>query len=228
MQKVIFGIFAHPDDEAFGVSPTIIKEVHDGSIVHLVTLTSGQNGTNPDNDEDLGAVRLKEWKRGGELMGVHHMRHFGYTDSLLSNSILEEVAERIIELVARTLEDTPDVSIEFITFDLNGISGHIDHIVAARAACLAFYRLKTHHPDEMARIRLRCIPASVLPQANTDWIYMDAGRSDGEIDEIIDAREYHDQIIEVIRAHHTQRHDGEGHISRYGEDIGLNYFVILT
>lgn len=227
MQKVIYGIFAHPDDEAFGVSPTLLKEVHDGSIVHLVTLTSGQNGTNPDNHEDLGTVRLEEWKRGGELIGATSMHHFDYTDGMLSNSVIEEIAERITELVLRTITSTPDARIEFMTFDLGGITGHIDHIVAARAACLAFYRLKERHPEQMTQIRLRCLPASHNPTANTDWLYMDAGRTDDEIDEVVDAREFHDQIIEVIRAHYSQRSDGESHISRAGDDIGLNYFTIL-
>lgn len=227
MQKIIYGIFAHPDDEAFGVSPTLIKETKNGTIVHLVTLTSGQNGTNPDNDADLGAVRLEEWRRGGELMGVSSMHHFGYTDGLLSNSVIEEIVERIMELVLRTIESVPDASIEFMTFDLGGISGHIDHIVASRATCLAFYRLKERHPEQMTQIRLRCLSASQHPTSNTDWLYMDAGRPDDEIDETVDAREFHDTIIEVIRAHHTQRGDGENHIARYGDDLGLNHFVIL-
>jgi LmbE family N-acetylglucosaminyl deacetylase len=227
MQKVIYGIFAHPDDEAFGVSPTLIKEVKNGTIVHLVTLTSGQNGTNPDNHEDLGTVRLEEWRHGGKLMGASSMHHFGYTDGLLSNNVLEEIAERITELVLRTIEAVPEVSIEFMSFDLGGLTGHIDHIVAARATCLAFYRLKERHPEQMNRIRLRCLPASAHPTANTDWIYMDAGKPPEEIDEIVDAREYYDTIIDVIRTHHSQRGDGETHIARYGNDIGLNYFVIL-
>jgi hypothetical protein len=79
----------------------------------------------------------------------------------------------------------------------------------------------------MDRIRLRCLPASAHPAANTDWLYMDAGKSPEEISETVDAREYHDTIIDVIHAHHSQRGDGEMHITRYGNDIGLNYFVIL-
>ncbi|MFZ2494806.1 MAG: PIG-L family deacetylase [Candidatus Saccharimonadales bacterium] len=62
MKKVIFGIFAHPDDEAFGPAGTLIQEVQNGSEVHLITLTAGQAGSNPDNHEDPGAIRLKEWK----------------------------------------------------------------------------------------------------------------------------------------------------------------------
>lgn len=228
MQKVIYGIFAHPDDEAFGVSPTLIKEVRDGTIVHLITLTSGQHGTNPDNHSDLGAVRLEEWKRGGELIGATSMHHFGYTDGLLSNSVLEEIAERISSLVLETIEKTPDVSVEFMSFDLGGLTGHVDHIVAARAACLAFYRLKSTHAEQLSRVRLRCLPATHYPKANTDWLYMDAGRTDEEIDEIVDGREFHDQIIEVIRAHHSQRGDGEAHIATYGDELGLNQFIVLS
>ncbi len=60
MNKIIVGIFAHPDDEAFGCSPTLIKEASEGSEIHLITLTAGENGCNPDGHNSLGDIRLEE------------------------------------------------------------------------------------------------------------------------------------------------------------------------
>lgn len=228
MQKVIFGIFAHPDDEAFGVSPTIIKEIHEHDAkVHLITLTLGQNGENPDHYDDLGTVREKEWRRGGEIMGVTSMTNYGYTDGTLSNNDIEPIAERLTVQVEKVLSDEPTAEIEFISYDLNGISGHIDHIVAGRTACLVFFQLKKRFPSRMTQIRLRCLNEMMMPERNVDWLYMEKGRSRQEIDETVDARKYNDQIIEVIRAHHTQRKDGETHIKEAGDKIGLNDFIIL-
>lgn len=226
MKKIVIGLFAHPDDEAFGVSPTLIKEVAEGAEVHLITLTAGENGTNPDNHADLGAVRLEEWRRGGEIIGARSMHHFGYTDGTLCNADIHPIAERLHAIVTPLIEATTDEHIEFMSFDFGGISGHIDHIVAARAAALAFYRLKERYPDRVSKLRLRCLSASQLPTHNIDWLYMEAGQDDALINETIDATRYRDTVARVIRTHYSQRHDGETHIARYGDSLAINYFIV--
>jgi LmbE family N-acetylglucosaminyl deacetylase len=228
MKKIIFGVFAHPDDEAFGPSGTLLIETKSGTELHLITLTVGDAGTNPDNHEDLGAVRLKEWKEAGKLIGATSMHFLGYKDGQLNNQVLIEAGHKIVqiakEIIAKADKDTV---IEFITSDLNGISGHIDHIVAARAATWAFYTLKSDD-KRITRIRLTCIPRSMMPESNINWLYMEPGRPDEEIGEIVDARYLIEDIIKIMRTHHTQRDDGEGHIQRRGEGLGMNYFVIKT
>ena len=66
MKKVIFGIFAHPDDESFGPSGTLLKLRRSGYDLHLIVLTDGEAGVNPDGIENLGEVRLQEWRRSWE------------------------------------------------------------------------------------------------------------------------------------------------------------------
>lgn len=225
MKKIIFGIFAHPDDEAFGPSGTLLLETRAGTDLHLITLTIGDAGTNPDNHPDLGAVRLQEWRAAGKLIGAKSMHFLGYKDGALNNQTMIEAGQKIVELVTDILKTSdPEAVIEFMTIDTNGISGHIDHIVAARAACWAFYRLKAND-KRFLRIRLACIPHELLPTANTHWLYMEPGRLPEEIGEIIDARECHDDIVAIMRAHHTQRGDGESHIAQRGTSLGLNYFM---
>ncbi|HMI09299.1 MAG TPA: PIG-L family deacetylase [Candidatus Saccharimonadales bacterium] len=228
MKKIIFGIFAHPDDEAFGPCGTLLLETRAETELHLVTLTAGENGTNPDNDPDLGSTRLQEWHKAGELLGATSMHHFGYTDGTLSNLSMIEIAGKVENLVKEVLRnEAGDVEIEFMSLDSNGLTGHIDHIVAARAACLAFYRLKSQD-EKFIRIRLFCLPNNQHKNMNTDWIYMEAGRLPEEINETIDAREIKDDIITVMKAHHTQRGDYENQIALLGNDLGLNHFIIKT
>ena len=226
MKKILFGIFAHPDDEAFGPGGALIKAVHDGVELHLITLTLGQNGTNPDNAPDLGAVRREEWRKSGTMMGATGQHELGYIDGRLCNIEMLEIADKIERIVRETISDQ-DVEVEFMGFDLNGLTGHIDHIVASRALCLAFYRLK-QQDNRFARVRLFCLPREQNPEVNTDWIYMEAGRTPEEISEVIDAREYHDQIIEVMHTHHSQRGDAQTQINALGRDIGINHFINLT
>ena len=223
MQKVIFGIFAHPDDEAFGPSGYFLQQVKNGAELHLITLTLGQNGTNPDGFDDLGAVREREWREGGHLMGATSQHDLGYIDGYLCNIEMIEAAEKIQKIIT-DIAHNRDIEIEFVTSDLNGISGHIDHIVAARAASLVFYRQKQADP-RFKRIRYSCIPQSMLSDINIDWLFMEPGRSETEISETVDTTALHDEIIAIMRAHHTQRGDGETHIKTRGDQLGIYSFI---
>jgi LmbE family N-acetylglucosaminyl deacetylase len=226
MKKIIFGIFAHPDDEAFGPCGTLLLETRAGTELHLITLTAGENGTNPDNDPTLGETRLREWQKAGELLGASSMHHFEYVDGTLNNLDMIKISERITQVIHKVLEDnSDDVEIEFMTLDLNGLTGHIDHIVTARAASKVFYTLKSAD-DRFSRIRFFCLSSEHYPTGNTDWIYMEAGRTPEEIDETIDARDIKDDILEVMRAHYTQRGDAENQIATLGDDLGLNHFIV--
>lgn len=228
MKKIIFGIFAHPDDEAFGPAGTLLMETKAGTELHLITLTTGQAGTNLDNHPDLGAIREQEWRAAGSLLGATHMHSLGFMDGELNNIAMIQAAEKIDAIVtATTNERTDPIEIEFMTIDTNGITGHIDHIVAARAACLVFYRRKAED-DRFSRIRLACLPLHHLPAINTTWLYMEAGHTDSEIDEAVDARHLREEIIAVMRTHHTQRTDYEANLARQGEALGMNYFIVKT
>jgi LmbE family N-acetylglucosaminyl deacetylase len=228
MKKVIFGIFAHPDDEAFGVSGALLMETRAGADLHLITLTLGDAGTNPDNVPDLAAVREVEWRQAGALIGAKSMTWLGYKDGQLNNLAMLEIYEKLLELVHDILRDeTDDITVEFVSMDTNGISGHIDHIVAGRSACYVFYKLKETDP-RVTRLRLACIPLAVLPEPNTHWLYMDAGRNESEIGEVVDAREHYDEILAIMRAHYSQRGDGETHIKNRGKNLGLCSFIVKT
>lgn len=226
MKKIIFGIFAHPDDEAFGPCGTLLLETRAGTELHLITLTAGENGTNPDNDANLGDVRLEEWRKAGELLGASSMNHLGYVDGTLNNLAMIEVSERITQVIHKVLETaSTNTEIEFMTLDLNGLTGHIDHIVAARAACKTFYSLKPTD-ERFSRIRFFCLTNTYYPTQNTNWIYMEAGRTPAEINETIDARGLKDEILRVMHAHHSQRSDAENQIATLGDDLGLNHFIV--
>lgn len=226
MKKIIFGIFAHPDDEAFGPCGTLLKEIHSGNDVHLITLTAGEAGMNPDNHPDLGGMRLDEWREAGKLLGASSMHFLGYKDGQLNNQAMIEATGRIITLITHTLASLPrDVEIEFMSLDLNGYTGHIDHIVASRAACLAFYTFKKNDP-RFSRIRLACLSQEIAPSTNTDWIYMESGRTPEEIDETIDARDLAGEIKAIMQSHSSQRADYEATIKNQGANLGLNYFIV--
>lgn len=225
MQKIIFGIFAHPDDEAFGPAATLIKEVHDGTELHLICLTAGENGTNPDNVPDLGKIRLQEWHKASTLIGATSMQHLGYTDGTLNNALHQEISTKVMDIVAEKTNGRENYEIEFMSLDLNGFTGHIDHIVAARSACLAFYRLRDQGLP-MSRVRLFCWVFDQQPYIDTSFVFMEPGRTPAEISETIDARNYLDQVDAVMRAHHTQRGDYAWMVDKRGDTLAVNHFIV--
>ena len=227
MQKIIFGIFAHPDDEAFGPCGTLLTEVLGGSELHLITLTAGENGMNPDDAQNLGEVRLKEWQAGAALLGATSTHHLGYIDGTLGNNDHIAITNQIEAIVRETTEHRDDIEIEFMSFELGGLTGHIDHIVASRSACLAFYRLRANDLP-MRRIRLACLSHDDYPDQDTGFVFMQPGKTVAEIDETVDARDHLAEIHEIMRCHHTQRSDCDTQIQKLGDNVAVDHFVVLN
>jgi len=224
MQKILFGIFAHPDDEAFGPAATLLGETLDGRELHLISLTAGENGMNPDNHPNLGEVRLEEWRKAGRLIGAASMEHLGYEDGTLGNNNHVAITGEIENIVRKIVNDRTDIEVEFMSYDLNGVTGHIDHIVAGRSACLAFYRLREQGLP-MKRIRLACMAYEHHQTIDTSFVFMEPGRKDDEVDEVIDRRDLLDRVQEIIHAHHTQRSDGKNALRR-GDAVAINHFIV--
>ncbi len=225
MQKILFGIFAHPDDEAFGPAGTLLLETRAGTELHLVTLTAGEAGLNAQNVADLPTVRLEEWHKAGELIGATGMYHFGYIDGNLNNTDHLEITDRIMKLVHNVVADRDDIAIEFMSMDLNGITGHIDHIVAGRSACLAYYRLKQQGLP-LTKLRLACLSKEAAQEHNTDFVYMEPGRTDDEIDEVIDARGVLSDVLEIMRCHKSQQSDAQAQINAVSDGVAIDHFIV--
>ena len=225
MKKVLFSIFAHPDDEAFGPCGTLIKEAESGTDLHFITLTSGEAGQNPDNVPDLGATRDGEWRAACDLIGAVSKHNLKLADGHLDNIAMQSASETITPIIRDIIHTYNEpIAVEFMTFEPGGLTGHIDHIVAARMATFVFHRLK----DEglpLQKIRYYCISEDIAPTYTTTWIYADKGYGDHEIDEIIDARELSDRIIAVMQAHVSQRADCAYYLDAQGGLLGLDRFI---
>lgn len=228
MKKVLFGIFAHPDDEAFGPGGTLILETDAGTELHLITLTAGDAGCNPDCQEDLALCRLEEWKTAANILGATSTTCLGYKDSQLANHALVEIVQKITDIVAKTIAQSEDCTVEFMSFEFGGITGHIDHIVASRAAAQVFYAYKTSD-TRFHRLRLFCLPRSWQPEPDLGWLFMDCGVDDGLVDEVIDTSRVHDRHVQAIRAHASQRADAEHILRRFGEpEKQHDHFIVRT
>jgi hypothetical protein len=55
---------------------------------------------------------------------------------------------------------------------------------------------------------------------------MEPGRTEAEIDETVDARQYQAEIREVIACHVSQRNDGNNALKQRGDLLGIDTFVL--
>lgn len=223
MTKHIVAVFAHPDDEAFGPCGTLLLETSAGSKLHLILLTAGEAGKNPTNAADLATQRLSEWQRSAELLGASSQHFLGYRDGQLANRDLPEICDQISQVIEQQTYDASEV--EIISLEFGGITGHIDHIVAARAAACSFYKLK-QTDQRFRKLRLFCLPIKLLPSEDSAWIFADKGYSPSQIDEIVDARHLKTDIDVVMDAHASQSEDAAYVRRLYADDFGLNWFIV--
>ncbi|HEX6462399.1 MAG TPA: PIG-L family deacetylase [Candidatus Saccharimonadales bacterium] len=226
MKKVLFGIFAHPDDEGFGPSGTLIKMAQNGVDIHLICLTRGEAGMNVDNYENLGAVRSQEWHKAGELIGATSMKQFDFGDGRLCNAWYHEIAAAIESHVNEKLQTYQEpVEVEFLTFDHTGITGHLDHIAVSMITSFVFICLSKqptrHH---FSHIRLFCLPPTICDN-DVSYVYWPAGRI--KTDETIDISDVFDKKLAVMHAHYSQRSDAAMLLERLGELMKQESFCFL-
>lgn len=203
MKKLLFGIFAHPDDEAFGPSGTLLKLVSKGVDLHLICLTDGEAGQNPDDVPDLASLRLKEWQTAGRILGASSTHALHYPDGGLDGVDQTEVDKKVKDIVVEVLAsyDLPS-EVSFMTFEPQGLTGHKDHIFAARLTA----RLAKEMPT--SEIWYFCLNSSQAPLDGTEY-YQPRSRDDDYINTNVDVTPWQGKKHRVMDAHHTQRSDAK-------------------
>ena len=217
-RPVVLCIFAHPDDETFGPSGTIHKltKTHD---VYIVCATRGDAGENHSKSDTrtLGEIREEELRKSAAFLGVKKVFMLDYKDGHLSNAIYHTIAADI-EKIARKIEATT-----FITFDITGLSGHIDHIAMALIATYVFEKMKS-----VKTLKYYCMSETHRKALKKYFIYAPPGRKEHEIDEVINIDDVWDKKMEAIKIHKSQAKDGRRMIKRLSSLPKKEYFRILS
>lgn len=132
----LMAVFAHPDDEAFGVGGTLAKYAAEGCDVHLVTATRGEAGEirTPElaTKANLPEVREQELRCACEIYGIHPPRFLDYVDGQLP---IVHQGQAVGKLVRIIRELKPQV---LVSFGPDGIYGHYDHIAVHRWTAIAY------------------------------------------------------------------------------------------
>jgi LmbE family N-acetylglucosaminyl deacetylase len=153
-------VFAHPDDDAFGVFGTILLHVDEGLEVMTILATRGEAGPIADPSlatrETLGDVREREAHAAYDALGVAGMRlHFlGYPDGGVAEVPREEIVGRVDELLR---EFRPGV---VVAFGPEGVTKHDDHVAMSAIATEAFHRAREDGEEGFSRLLYVAIPQS--------------------------------------------------------------------
>jgi len=163
--RTLLAVFAHPDDETFGVGGTLALYSRKGVSVHLVCATLGEVGTVSNEKmrgfSTIAELRETELRCAAAHLGLASVHLLGYRDSgmpgtadnrhpnALMAAPLEEVTARITHLI-RGLR--PQV---VLTFDPIGGYRHPDHITIHRATVEAFQAASDpdRYPDGLPAFR---------------------------------------------------------------------------
>lgn len=227
MKKLVFAIFAHPDDEAFGPCATLCRAVEDGAELHLICVTDGAAGEHTPG-QSASTTRRKEWEAVGELIGARYLHPLGYGDGTLSNSLYHEIAERIERIIRQSCDQPSEVSL--ITFDTNGLTGHLDHIAVSYITTYVFYELKKSPPrgSKVTELAYYCLSAEQAPTPDLKYfVHMPAGRGHLYINRQVDAHDMVDKKRQIISLHHSQATDVANALARDDAELAIENFHVI-
>lgn len=238
MTARVVGVFAHPDDDTFGVGGSLA--LHAGADLELTVImaTSGEAGRIADPSlatrASLGAVREAEdvaaWRALGLEPDVRFLRH--------PDGGLDRVPrEQLVAEVLAVLEETrPHV---VITFGPDGITGHEDHLSIGAATSEAFHVARASAPDDaFARLLHLALPESGLLRFNEllrerglepidpTQPFMPRGVPDASIGVRVDCSAVYGRKLEALRCHKTQAEMEDIPFDLWPEILGTETFVM--
>jgi len=153
--KVLY-IYPHPDDESFGPATVMYKQRREGHEVYLLTLTKGgatkQRHKFNYSVDQMGEVRYQEMKDVARVLDLTDMTVLDLPDSGLKEMNPIKIENVIKEHIN---EIKPDV---IVSYNVDGISGFQDHLVAHAVVKRAFCELKEQgreYPKRLAMYALR-------------------------------------------------------------------------
>jgi LmbE family N-acetylglucosaminyl deacetylase len=196
-------IYAHPDDESFGVAGLSRICADHGAEIAIVTATRGDAGRAGEpplcSREELPARREAELRDAAQILGIGHVTVLDYLDKRLAEAPPDKIRRELVHAIRR---HRPEV---VVTFDPNGANLHPDHVAISRFAsdAIAAAEDPRWYPEagDPHRVqRLLWVPP-VMP-----WDVPKSPdlRHEPGVDFLIDTSEYRHVKAAALRAHRTQ------------------------
>ncbi|MCW6007418.1 PIG-L family deacetylase [Micromonospora sp. CPCC 205371] len=242
MSRTLVAVFAHPDDDAYGIAGTVALHADDPEFrFTLVHATDGGAGDIraefAATRQTLGTIRRAEDEAAWRALGRVPDRHewLGYQDGAVSAVPPDELAERIAGILA---EERPDV---VATFGPDGIFGHPDHIAIGAATDSAFHRLAPGAERGFRRLCHGAVPESVFRRWNEQRasmglfvfepakVYHMRGVPDERIGITVDCRPVAARKVAGLGEHRSQHHvmsDDPSDTERWKRLVSREWWVV--
>ncbi|MFA7194088.1 MAG: PIG-L family deacetylase [Candidatus Paceibacterota bacterium] len=216
--KPLVAIFAHPDDEAFGPGGMIALEAAKRD-VFLICVTDGSAGQNSlRSKKELSAIRKEELLNSAKALGIKGVIFLNYKDGTLSNQYYHKIANRIENSLKKIDPDT------LLTFESNGVSGHLDHIAVSFITTYVFKKMKS-----IRKLLYYCVDEDEGNIFRDNYfIYFPNGHKHKEMDLKVDISPVWDKKVEALCTHKSQKHDCEKILKYLSNRPKFEYFMVLT
>jgi LmbE family N-acetylglucosaminyl deacetylase len=231
-------VYAHPDDDTYGVGGSLALHAEDDLALTVVLATSGEAGRIADpslaSRETLGRVREGEDLAAWRALGLEpDVRFLHYPDGGIAG---EPRAELVAEIRAILEQAAPQL---VVTFGPDGITGHEDHVTVGAAATEAFHAARrSAGRGTFARLLHNAIPNSgferlneLLRQRGHEAIdptqpFMPRGVPDDTIGARVDCSGVYDRKLEALRRHRTQAEMEDVPFDLWPEMLATESFVL--
>jgi LmbE family N-acetylglucosaminyl deacetylase len=229
-------VFAHPDDDTYGVGGSLALHADEDLELTVVLATSGDAGRIADPSlatrEDLGRVREAEDRASWGALGLEpdhrFLRH--------PDGRLYEMRDQLLPAVRAVLrEASPEL---VVTFGPDGITGHEDHVTIGAVATEAFRAEREEAGTGFVRLLHCAISARDLERLNEQLRerglepmdptqpFMPRGVPDDSIGVRVDCSDVYDRKLEALRSHKTQAELEELPFDLWPELLATESFVI--
>jgi N-acetylglucosamine malate deacetylase 2 len=195
----LLAVFAHPDDESFGMAGTLAKYAATGVVTALICATRGEAGQSnglADSPKALGALRTREIECAAQALGVRDLELLDWPDGDAARWDLDSLAGQMAGLIRRI---GPDV---LATFDGEGITRHPDHIAVHRTALQALNAA----PDRLGVRRVFYQVVTCEEEASPEGPEI-ACVTPRAVDVTVDIRAYEAIKRRALECHRTQAAD---------------------
>ena len=192
--KRILVVMAHPDDCDFGAAGTIAQWTAKGIAVSYCIITNGDQGGEESglSLEEMPAVRQREQREAGRILGVTEIRFLNYRDGSLFPSL--ELRKDIVREIRRSRPDrmliqSPERNFERI------FASHPDHLAAGETALQAVY------PDSRNPFAFTDLKADGFEPYRVREVWMTGTPT---ANHFVDVTETFDKKIAALHAHASQ------------------------
>ena len=235
-------VFAHPDDDAYGVAGSVALHADDPDFRFvLIHATDGEHGDIrdgfPATRETLGSIRQGEDEAAWRALGRIPDRHewLGLPDG----GVAEVPFDDVVSAVGRILDEEDPAVV--VTFGPDGIFGHPDHIAIGAATDEAFARLRSGNRSGFQRLVHGAVPQSVFERWNRQraelglytfdptQTYHMRGVPDGQIHITVDCAGVTSRIVAGLREHKSQLHvmsDDPGNTVQWERRLRREWYTI--